>query len=205
MPVKNLFIIRHGETEFNKMNIVQGSGVDTDLNETGRQQAGRFYDAYKDYPFGVVYTSALRRSQQSVAAFIQQGIPHVIMAELNEISWGDFEGKAQTAEQRAIYWQMIHKWNTGELDAKITNGESPVEMQERQKAALVSMLEHPANDILVCMHGRAMKSFLCLLLGVPLTRMEDFPHVNLCLYHVAYQNGAFSLVKHNDSMHLSSE
>lgn len=204
MPIKNLFIIRHGETEFNKMNIVQGSGVDTDLNETGRQQAGQFYEGYRNYPFEVIYTSALKRSQQSVAGFIQKGIPHIVMPELNEISWGDFEGKAQTMEQRAVYWQMIHKWNEGELDAKIPNGESPMEMQERQKAALVSIIEHPAKEILVCMHGRAMKSFLCLLLNVPLSQMEDFPHVNLCLYQLEYQNGTFHLVKHNDVHHLTS-
>lgn len=205
MSVKNLYIIRHGETAFNKSNIVQGSGVDTDLNETGKRQAAMFYEAYKTHPFDVVYTSALQRSQQSVAGFLQRGIPHIIMPELNEISWGDFEGKAQTLEQRAVYWQMIQKWNAGELDAKIPNGESPLEMQERQKAAVTSIIKHPASEILICMHGRAMKSFLCLLLGVPLTQMEDFPHVNLCLYQLACENGNFRLVKHNDTGHLVSE
>ncbi|MES2559340.1 MAG: histidine phosphatase family protein [Bacteroidota bacterium] len=204
MPSKNLFIIRHGETEFNKLNIVQGSGVDTDLNETGLAQAGRFYEIYRQHPFEAVYTSALKRSQQSVAGFLQSGIPHVIMPELNEISWGDFEGKPQSMEQRALYWEMINQWNAGNLDAKISNGESPLQMQERQRTALASMMAHPAKEILVCMHGRAMKSFLCLLLDVPLTRMEDFPHVNLCLYQVEYQNGMFRLVKHNDTGHLVS-
>ena len=33
--MKKIYIIRHGETDFNRMNIVQGNGVDTDLNETG--------------------------------------------------------------------------------------------------------------------------------------------------------------------------
>lgn len=203
MSVKHIFIIRHGETDFNKQNIVQGSGVDTDLNETGRQQAKQFFEAYKNFPFEVVYTSALKRSQQSVAGFLKKGIHHIVMPELNEISWGDFEGKKQTPEQRALYWDMIQKWNAGELDAKIPNGESPLEMQERQKRVLRSILENPAQYILICMHGRAMKSFLCLLLNIPLTQMEDFPHVNVCLYQLEHKEGGFSLIKHNDTAHFA--
>jgi probable phosphoglycerate mutase len=202
MPAKQIFIIRHGETEYNKLNIVQGSGVDTDLNETGTKQAQQFFDMYQRFPFDLVYTSALKRSQQSVAGFLQKGIQHVVMPELNEISWGDFEGKPQTLEQRALYWQMIHKWNAGELDAKIPNGESPLEMQQRQKKVFHSIVENEAKNILICMHGRAMKSFLCLLLNIPLTQMDDFPHTNLCLYQLTYSAPHFTLVAANNIEHL---
>ena len=37
--MKEIFIIRHGETELNRLGIVQGSGVDAGLNDTGQQQA----------------------------------------------------------------------------------------------------------------------------------------------------------------------
>ena len=36
---KKIYIVRHGQTEFNKQSIVQGSGVDTELNEKGKWQA----------------------------------------------------------------------------------------------------------------------------------------------------------------------
>lgn len=202
MSNKNLFIIRHGETEFNRKNIVQGSGVDTDLNETGIKQAEQFYHAYMNYPFQVVYTSALKRSQQSVMGFLQKGIPHVVMAELNEICWGDFEGKEQTQEQKEIYWQMIRSWNAGNLDLGIPNGESPNQLQERQREVLKSIVANEAENILICMHGRAMKSFLCLLLNKPLTQMEEFQHTNLCLYHLTYSAPHFTLVAANNIEHL---
>jgi len=204
MSVKNIYIIRHGETEFNKLNIVQGSGVDTDLNETGQQQASAFFDAYHNFPFDHVYTSALKRSQQSVKGFLDKGLPHTILPELNEISWGDFEGRLQTVEQRLVYWEMINKWNAGELDAKIPNGESPLDVQEKQKPAARLILSNPnEQNILICMHGRAMKIFLCLLLNVPLTLMEEFQHTNLCLYQVAYDGTRCMLVKRNDISHLA--
>jgi broad specificity phosphatase PhoE len=203
MSIKNIYIIRHGETEFNKLNIVQGSGVDTELNETGHKQAGLFFDAYGHMPFDVVYTSALRRTHQSVNGFLQKGLEHIILPQLNEISWGVFEGKQQTESQRMVYWQMINQWNSGNIDAKIPEGESPRELQLRQQSALDTILNNPHQNILVCMHGRALKSFLCLMLNVPLTQMETFPHSNLCLYHVTINNNAFQLVESNNTRHLS--
>lgn len=199
---KNLYIIRHGETDFNKQNIVQGSGVDMPLNATGQKQAQQFYQAYQNHPFQVVYTSALIRSQQSVAQFIDKGIKHIAMPELNEISWGDFEGKLQTPEQRDTYWKLINDWNSGVLDAKIENGESPIEMQLRQQGALDRILKSNETEILICMHGRAMKSFLCLLLNEPLTQMEKFQHSNLCLYYLVYEKGAFILKISNSISHF---
>lgn len=204
MALKNIYIIRHGETEFNKLNIVQGSGVDTDLNEKGNLQADAFYAAYKDYPFGVVYTSALKRTHQSVKGFLDSGKPHIVLPELNEISWGIFEGKQQTDEQRRIYWETITRWNNGALDVKIPDGESPIDLQGRQQIALDRILQNTEHeDILVCMHGRAMKSFLCLLLGLPLTEMEKFQHSNLCLYHVSFTDKGVKLVSGNNTDHLN--
>ena len=72
-------MIRHGETEYNRQGIVQGSGIDADLNETGRNQAEAFYQKYKDIPFDKVYTSALVRTHQTVEKFIEAGIPHEII------------------------------------------------------------------------------------------------------------------------------
>jgi probable phosphoglycerate mutase len=47
MGNKLIYIIRHGETDFNKLGIVQGSGIDSDLNPRGVQQAANFYAFYK--------------------------------------------------------------------------------------------------------------------------------------------------------------
>jgi probable phosphoglycerate mutase len=202
MVKKQLFIVRHGETDFNRLNIVQGSGVDKELNELGHYQAKRFYEHYKHIPFQHVFTSSLVRTHQSVANFIDSGIRHTIIPELNEISWGDFEGKLQTPEQKAIYWDTVNLWNKGDLHAKITNGESPIEMQERQKIALSHIINAEEELLLICMHGRAMKSFLCLMLNEPLTKMEQFQHTNLCLYHLEYDGEKFELLKANDTTHL---
>jgi probable phosphoglycerate mutase len=201
--LKKLFIIRHGETDFNRLNIVQGSGVDTDLNETGRLQARKFFEAYQSHPFDALYTSALKRSQQSVDEFIQKGLPHTILPELNEISWGDFEGREQSHAQKEIYWDMITRWSNGDVHAKIPNGESPFELAQRQQRAIHHIFGQPnEKEVLICMHGRAMKSFLCLLLNEPLSKMEQFQHTNLCLYTLGHNGNSNILLTANDISHL---
>ena len=49
--MKELYIIRHGETELNRLGIVQGRGINSDLNDTGRAQAEAFYQYYKETKF----------------------------------------------------------------------------------------------------------------------------------------------------------
>ena len=70
VSVKKIYLIRHGQTDFNVQGIVQGSGVDSSLNAAGYEQASRFFAAYKHLPFDKVYTSTLQRTQQSVQGFL---------------------------------------------------------------------------------------------------------------------------------------
>jgi broad specificity phosphatase PhoE len=126
-----------------------------------------------------------------------------VVPELNEISWGDYEGKESNPGWKVDYYRMIEGWGKGELHLSVPNGESPLQLQERQRKALDILLkDKDVKTALVCMHGRAMKGFLCLLLNKPLTEMEDFSHSNLCLYKLEYKNGHFELVKANCIEHL---
>lgn len=200
---KTIYLIRHGETEFNRLGVVQGSGVDSDLNETGMEQARRFYLQYGQIPFDRVYTSALKRTHQSVEAFLNKGLPHTALSELNEISWGQYEGLQSGAFWKQDYIDMVQAWRAGNLAYRIPGGENPLELQARQKIALQHILSRPQEEqILVCMHGRAMKSFLCLMLDLPLSSMDDFHHHNLGLYLLEYSGGRFSLLKTNCLEHL---
>ena len=116
--VKQLYIIRHGETDLNLEGIVQGRGVDPPLNETGRKQATLFYDYYKDESFEIMYISSLRRTFESVQPFIEKNVPYEKHADLDEISWGVFEGKRAGTDFKALYRDLIECWNHGHLTKK---------------------------------------------------------------------------------------
>ncbi|OYU97705.1 MAG: histidine phosphatase family protein [Bacteroidetes bacterium B1(2017)] len=202
MKNKLFYIIRHGETEYNKLGIVQGSGVDMPLNERGILQAQKFYEYYKSIRFNKIYTSALIRTQQSVLPFIEAGYPYKAIPALNEISWGVFEGKPQSPVEREEYWNVVNAWKTGRVQAKIREGESAFELQARQLTFINYLKSQEDECILIAMHGRAMKSFLCTLLDLPLTEMERFEHTNLCLYILEYDGKSFEVIKHCDTSHL---
>ena len=139
---KELYIIRHGQTEHNAKGIVQGRGVNLSLNDKGRRQADAFFKAYGHIPFDVVYTSSLIRAQESVAQFIAKGVPHKAFAELDEISWGDFEGSNSTMESNTEFQQLLAKWKAGDIHARPTpSGESPFELQQRQLKFLDYLLK----------------------------------------------------------------
>lgn len=205
MSIKKIYLIRHGQTEFNLQGIVQGSGVDSSLNEQGRKQALAFYSAYKHISFDKVYTSALKRTIESVHSFIELGIPHERLKGLNEISWGSKEGQRITPEEDAYYHWMLNQWQLGNTHERIEGGESPEEVSKRQNEALNYILSKPEEKtILVCMHGRAIRILLCRLLNYPLRCMDVFEHQNLCLYEVDYSGTMFCIRSYNDVSHLTN-
>ena len=203
MISKKVYLVRHGQTDYNLKNIVQGSGVDTDLNELGRNQASLFYETYKNVPFDKIYTSALKRSKQSVQRFIDRGIPYEALAGLNEISWGTKEGHPVTPEEDEYYHFMLDQWRMGKTYLKIEGGESPEDVVNRMKPAVDHIMgKHDERTILICMHGRAIRILLCYLLHYPLKSMDMFEHQNLGLYLLNYSGSMFTVEKYNDDTHM---
>jgi probable phosphoglycerate mutase len=203
VSVKKIYLIRHGQTDFNVRGIVQGSGVDSSLNETGHRQAARFFAAYKQVKFDKVYTSTLHRTHQSVQGFLDLGLPHEQHAGLNEISWGSREGTRITAEEDAQYHEVLQGWQQGITNLGLPGGESPDQVAARQRPVIDLIISRPEEEnILVCMHGRAMRVLLCQLLNYPLRCMDAFEHRNLCLYKVHYTGSMFSVRNFMDTSHL---
>ena len=203
MILKTLYIVRHGQTDLNKQGIVQGRGRNTDLNDEGRRQAQLFYQAYKHVPFDKIYISELKRTQQSIQPFIDEGIPFQKLSGLDELAWGVLEGQPSTPENKAAFMKLMRDWLDGRLDSKFEKGESPNEVKARQLEALKTIMSHPEEKtVLICMHGRALRLLLCILQNMPLTEMEGFPHQNLVLYKVAWDGEKYEIVDFNNAQHL---
>ena len=197
-----LHILRHGETEFNRLNIIQGSGVNSSLNETGRQQASAFYEFHRDIAFELVVTSALQRTHQTVQHFIDAGIPWIQDANINEISWGEHEGQPSSPERLVLYEAMLQQWQSGNLDASLPGGETARQLGARLERFIAWLHTRSEKNILICTHGRTMRAFVTLLKGLPLSAMESIPHHNTGCYIVRYFEGSFAFDKENSIRHL---
>jgi probable phosphoglycerate mutase len=201
--IKTIHLIRHGQTDFNKQNIIQGSGINSDLNETGIKQAQLFHEAYQNESYHHIYTSTLNRAIQSVKPFISNGFKHTALNAFDEINWGIMEGQKSNPQNFLLYQSIIQKWQNGDLDTAVDNGETPLQMYERQKVGLKHIMQQEHEEkILICMHGRALRSFLCLLTNTPLNEMEKWQHHNLCLYELNFNGSNFDVIKSNDIQHL---
>jgi broad specificity phosphatase PhoE len=202
---KKLYIIRHGETDLNKNGIVQGRGIDADLNERGRSQGLAFFEKYKDRPFDKIYTSSLVRTHQTVAKFIEKGIPWEQLSGLDELAWGKYEGLKSTPELRVDFKKLIENWSLGRYDEKVEGGESPNEVFVRQAASMEHILaQENENLVLICMHGRAMRLLMCQLLKKSLDKMDEYPHQNTSLYILDYDGINFEMQTFNSLVHLQN-
>lgn len=201
--MKELYIIRHGETELNRLGIVQGRGVNAELNETGQAQAAAFFNQYKTVKFDKLYTSSLIRTHQTVKGFIELGLSWVQLPDLDEMAWGKWEGQPNTEQARHEFRELVKQWQAGNYEAKFEGAESPNEVAERLKRAIVHIIaQENEQRVLVCMHGRAMRLILCLLLNKPLCDMEEFPHSNTTLYRLQFDGAQFTLLDFNNISHL---
>lgn len=205
MPVKEIYLVRHGETDYNLKGIVQGRGVNSSINNTGQQQALQFFQHFKNEKFNSILVSSLQRTHQTMQPFVEEGYTLNIHEELDEINWGIHEGKITTSDLQNQYHFITSEWRKGNLNLKIENGESPEDLQKRQLNFIHTVLPSYYGKILICTHGRAMRSLLCILSNISLSNMDKFQHTNLSLYKVLqHENGNFEIVWNNYLKHLES-
>jgi probable phosphoglycerate mutase len=201
-----LYLVRHGETDYNRQFIVQGSGVNSDLNDIGRRQAQDFFDTYRHVPFDTIFISTLKRTRQTLAPFILRGsIPVIETADLNEISWGIHEGQKATKETATTFNALMAAWMSGNYHERLPEGESAAELYERTSRFVAHLkAAYRGKHVLVCTHGRTLLCLLTILKQVPLSTMNDFKHQNTGVYRAHFRDDVFHFDLENDVQHLVS-
>ena len=194
-----LYIIRHAETEYNRKGIIQGSEVDSDINDIGDSQSKSFYDYYQNVNFDKIYTSDLKRTFQTVKRFTENGTEYEKLKEFNEISWGVNQGKSDDLED---YSKLIDTWLAGDLDNKFEKGESPNEMSLRLVKGFNKVLEDNHDTVLLCIHGRALRILLSKIIDNDLTKMDKYIHSNTGLYILEFKDGKYEILGSNLRDHL---
>ncbi len=202
MGNKTIYIIRHGQTDFNLRGIVQGGGVDTSLNSTGRQQGAAFHKTYGHLPFEAVLTSTQKRTHETVKPFLDQGLAWEQFPEIIEMGWGDHEGKESTPDSRKEYRFVADQWNSGNYDIALANGETAQQLGARVQSFVEHVQQRTEELLLICCHGRTMRALMCILKQLPLSRMDDFSHTNTGLWIATQEDGLFIFHKENDTSHL---
>lgn len=198
-----IYIYRHGQTLYNTKGIVQGRGVDSSLNETGVAQAAAFFEAYKRIPFDRLITSTLKRTQETAAPFERLGIPTERRGDLDEIGWGEWEGKKADKPMHDAYLGLLGAWANGDYEKSLVGGDSAADMGRRLTGFVNYLKTLDAKKILICTHGGCLAYLMAILQGQPLSDMPKYKHKNTGLCIFKYDGTAFHLKLQDDISHLN--
>lgn len=154
-----LYIVRHGETDWNKKGLVQGHR-DTDLNEEGVSQAYSRASSFKDIHFEGVFASDLSRAKRT-AQILVEGRPLTVQTTiaLREQFWGEWEGTSFDS----IRERFGHDFNayTGSEKYGVPGVESHFSTAKRVVPFLHGLPDlYQGKNVLVVTHGGVMKAIL---------------------------------------------
>ena len=200
------YLVRHGETEWNKLGKFQGL-TDVSLNERGLDQARDSARAALGWGPSALYASSLTRTVQ-VAEEIRKvtGVPMVTDPGLRELSLGDLEG-VTGAEMRAGWPGVYQAWRNNPADVVMPNGESLTQLQERAWRVILEIEQAHVGDedVVVVSHNFTIRTIICAILDIPLYNFHRMALGlgSLCTFE-SDGNGR-RLITYNCNSHLSPE
>ena len=202
--MRQLFFIRHGETDNNKAGIIQGRSIDAPINDAGRKQADAIREALRPFEIHRVVASGLRRTQETIEPLAKERKLKVEKyPELDEINFGVLEGQSFKEIQGDVM-EVHEQWKSGNIQFAPTNGESPQQVFDRANAKVSEVLGTSGDENIVFMiHGRLTRILLSEWLGYGLKNMHKIEHQNGAINHLIWKEGSFEAIELNMTDHLA--
>lgn len=168
-----LYLIRHGQTDFSRENRFCGS-IDPPLNEVGLRMAEAFGAGYAGKRWEAIYCSPRTRARQTAAPLAERaGIEPVIDEGLREIAYGDWEGmRHDEAQQR---WPEAYAyWSADTASRGTPGGETAFHVAARAAPVIERIRrEHAGGKVLIVSHKATIRILVCALLGMDVRLFRD--------------------------------
>ena len=198
-----LLLIRHGETEWNKAQRIQGQ-IDIALNDTGRMQAQRLGQALAQEPIAAIYASDLDRAQVTAQAVASAtGVRLQTDARLRERHYGAFQGL--TYDEIETQWpQQAKSWRERDPAFAPEGGESLNDLYARVLPTLDTLaLRHAGEQIVWVTHGGVIDVLYRAATRQDLTIRRTWDLGNTAINRLLWTQQGLSLVGWGDTAHLS--
>ena len=205
--MKNILLIRHGQSEWNKLNLFTGF-KNIELSEQGIDEANKAGQNFKNLniKFDIVFTSELKRAQETAKIILKNldqwdhlyGEGKIITdIKLNERDYGDLTGlnKKETADKFGE--EQVHKWRRGYSDQP-PNGESLEDVVRRVKIYFEESI-NPAvksadnNNILIAAHGNSLRALLIVMNIYDSSNINSVELSTGVPIHVILENNKFTI------------
>ncbi|MFT3877311.1 MAG: histidine phosphatase family protein [Propioniciclava sp.] len=197
-----VFLIRHGRQSDARCN------VDVGLAEEGRQQAALTGHRMSDWGIRRIISSDLIRARQTAEIMNEHlGVPHQIVPELREISFGEMEGLTD-AEIAVRFAGFKRRQDALDLDLRYPGGENAADLLQRVVPAVKAIVEAGEGPVAIATHGGVIRTLVSYVTQAPLARwrLVGTSLENGSITELAWKPGAgtFSLERFNDHAHLEA-
>ena len=170
-----LYVVRHGETQFNVEKRYAGQ-TDVPLNERGIEQAKELAEKLAKESFDVIVTSPLQRARATAEQICvyHKDVPLMVMEEFREVCVGVYEGLTG-AEAQEKYPELWARKCTRQLDDAPTGGETTRQVDSRVAKGLAILKDkYPEKRVLLVCHGFVSRVINRQLRGLSFEEMHEF-------------------------------
>ncbi len=199
-----IVVIRHGETEWNRVERFRGR-IDVQLNEKGRRQALAVARRLSSWPIAAIYSSPLERALQTAQP----------LAELCQISVSPLEGIVDidygawaglSPEEAASQYPALYRtWADNPHLVRFPDGESLEQVRDRVLAALNEVnVTHPEQTVALVSHVVVNRVLVLGAMGLGNASFWRIGQDNAALTILEALDGQYRLQLLNDTCHLES-
>jgi alpha-ribazole phosphatase len=207
-----LILVRHGATDWNQQRRIQGLS-NLGLNETGRKQAEALAQSLKDVKVDAIYTSPLRRAQETARAIGRFHQVEVVTIDgLKELDVGEVDGLTYE-EMRIRHSEFFTKWMSDFTSVRLPGGGTVPELRDQCCAAIQDIVkkQQPGTGgkcgeedkvVVAVTHFFPIMCIICDTLGLDLSycRRLRLDVASMCTLEFNLERAV--LVSFNDTCHL---
>lgn len=193
-----IYVIRHGETDANKIGILQGSS-NWPLNEDGIKLAKITGEKMKGIKFDACFSSPLDRAKQTAELVLKHSENNIDIQyddRLKEINMGIYEGKSfkrDNLEVPAVKMLIFNK--NAFLCGRFKEGETAFEVCKRTQSFLNDLVKKDYDTVLVSTHGAAIRAMLNKLYKNKFSYWQGHVPYNCSVSILNYENGKLKLIE----------
>jgi len=201
-----VFLIRHGETVWNREQRCQGF-TDVELSDLGLEQAERAAEYLKSISrLSAIYSSDLKRASRTAEAIAaKQGLKVALDPRLRELNQGEMEGR-NLKEMMSLRPDFLAQWMERPAELVMPGGESLAQLQIRAWQAYSEMVErHPEQAIAMVGHNLCITAILCKILDLHLNFFRRIKQSSAALNEIEYYPYGPVIMRMNDTHFLNSK
>ena len=187
---RTLYLIRHGQTEWNAEKRMQGQ-AESDLTALGREQAANNAEAVSALGVDAIFASPLRRARDSALALSERtGLPITFDARLMEWRAGDWSGSlyADIVKRWPQEWAA---WEADRWTYRPPGAENFADLVDRGGKALADILRADVRRIAIVSHGFITRGMLAYMLALDPEDALEIKTPNDAFFRLREKNGAW--------------